>query len=141
MKQHISPSQLQELTEEQQERLREWWKPSWGADLFTCVNESVAPYGEIQNLTYFFDEYEDKLVDGSMVFLKKECLPLLSIGQMIELLEANYNEISTGYNDSGCYWTVYVGPRGTGVMIQNFGKEYRHDWLADALWQAVKEAL
>jgi hypothetical protein len=30
MKQHISAEDLQELTQEQKDRLREWWKPEIG---------------------------------------------------------------------------------------------------------------
>ena len=58
MKQRITVDQLQELTEEQKQRLRGWWKPEEG------------------DLVYnkFFNEF------------KQEELPLLDIGQMIELL-------------------------------------------------------
>ena len=30
MRQHITPAQLQELSEEQKERLRSWWRPEKG---------------------------------------------------------------------------------------------------------------
>ena len=71
-------------------------------------------------------------------------LPLMSIAQCIELLNNKTNEMAMGYNNSGCFWRVVIGPNGTGAMIEGFGKEfadYDSGELIDALWQAVKEVL
>ena len=74
MKERISEEQLQELSPEQQEKLREWWEPK-EYDVFIAQ-----PYGTECILIW-------RLVDQS-AFKKlwNELLPLLSIGQMIGML-------------------------------------------------------
>lgn len=64
MKQHITPEQLNELSEKGRERLRKWWKP------------------DFDTITYY-DAKTDKKVKSEPL---TEHLPLLSIGQMIEFL-------------------------------------------------------
>lgn len=66
MKQHISVEQLQQLTEEQQQRLRELWKPK---------RFDVSYDGENARSLNFGDYNANKTES-----------PLLNIGQMIELL-------------------------------------------------------
>jgi len=65
LKQRISVERLQELSSEQRERLREWWKPQdedW----------------------YIYDGGIYSVIEYPKV--EKGSLPLLSIGQCIELL-------------------------------------------------------
>lgn len=47
----------------------------------------------------------------------------MTLAEKIERLEQYGNEIAFGYNDSGCFWHLHYGPRGTGNMLQGFGKE------------------
>ena len=108
MKQHITPEQLQELTPEQQERLREWWTPGEGDRITT---------GESVRLV-IREAHGIRVYDTCGVAINiNNCLPLLSIGQMFELL---FDRCPRVYG-----WTYYNDDRD----------------LADKLWQAVKEAL
>lgn len=103
MRQHVTPEQLAELTPEQQEKLREWWRPEDGD---------------------WFADYEK----DECVVLKDEvvswhcpdnnCLPLLSIGQCIELLGID---------------KVFRICQGSILAATYDGRE-----LIDALWDIVK---
>ena len=73
MKQHISPEQLEELSEKGNKKLRKWWKPK-ESDLYSACLEGVVC--EICDEVYGIEKAE-----------YKKCDPLLSIGQMIEFLE------------------------------------------------------
>jgi hypothetical protein len=111
MKQRISIEQLQELTEEQQHRLREWWKPEFGDMLV------MPPHTTIEVI----DEELFKILQRVKLDYNP-ALPLLSIGQLIELLNGLDldGETEQSIND--------------GIMWIN-------DNLCDALWSAVKKVL
>lgn len=66
MKQRISVEQLQELTAEQRQRLREWWK------------------SEVLDIVYDRQLGTKALVCTEYAI---DCLPLLNIGQMLALLQ------------------------------------------------------
>lgn len=109
MKQHITVEQLKELTEEQKQRLKDWWKPGAG-DFYVVWDDHVA-------LT----------TKESKEYINKEnCTPLLSIGQMIELLHkkdaVNHHFIQAYHN----MWRVNT---------------HENIELCDALWEAVKALL
>ena len=124
MKQRISAEDLAELTPEQQERLREWWRPEVGDYIVHDTQGIGCLFGDVD------------------IMDKTHMLPRLSIGQCIELLKDKTNEQSFGYNDSGCFWTVNVGNRGVGNMIEGCaGKQFSTAELIDALWQTVKGVL
>lgn len=130
MKQHITIEQLNELTIEQKERLREWWKP---ADEDWYTNGETA---------YAVIEYP-KIDDN--------CLPLLSIGQCIELLQSKdkngdywlIGKIELRPYNNGkpipgtVSWVIHLIQQGA-LEIKVFDKCYSKE-LIDALWQAVKE--
>lgn len=74
------------------------------------------------------------------IYSKRDCMPLLNIGQMLGILNRceygkgnfyiNYKKDSNGY--------------GVGRDIEEFidyGTDYNEEELCDALWKAVKEAL
>lgn len=113
MKQRITVEQLNELTEEQKEKLREWWEPADGDVFFRNGRVQVCDEG------YYHD--------------KENCYPLLSTGQMIELL-LSHKEIDFMY-DAGF---SYI--KDTDIELawngMNNGAE-----LCDALWEAVKATL
>lgn len=90
MKQRITAEQLNKLSPEQQEKLREWWKPEKG-DYFRW-NNSVANYSglvkEYRNNKVV--DYEDPTIDDYIEYDewdKGQCLPLLNIGQCIQIIK------------------------------------------------------
>jgi hypothetical protein len=123
MKQRITIEQLNELTDEQKKRLREWWKPQEGDFIISDKDSRIRIIGKPNNnsATQFFPRalngYECDII------ILKTCLPLLSIGQMIELTEST-NIIK--YNG--------------GWALDDDAVEF-HDELCDALWEAVKQIL
>lgn len=122
MKQHISPEQLNELSENGTEKLRKWWKPDRGDWVYCEINEHEADiYGEPEE---DFSCSIDAIMHDSQG--KKNHLPLLSIGQMIEFL-SDYGAVNIRY--VGKNWKVV------------HWKTYELSELCDALWKAVKEVL
>jgi hypothetical protein len=110
MKRRINPEQLQELTEEQQQRLREWWElTAWDV---IAVYETECTC-RISNV-----------LEETMKTTKNKCLPLLDIGQMIELL-----------NDAEQSSKIFKIMRRVDDCIIDIQE------LCDALWQAVKQVL
>lgn len=69
MKQRISAEDLAELTPEQQERLREWWRPEVGDYIVHDTQGIGCLFGDVD------------------IMDKTHMLPRLSIGQCIELLK------------------------------------------------------
>jgi hypothetical protein len=130
MKQRITVDDLQQLTDEQKQRLKEWWKPGFGVVFCLMDNDKK--------------DVPEQAMDGSWLIVfggnKINALPLLNCGQMIELLENN--EISIG--GSQFYDKekdkVYNG-YSVRAWFDNNVIEYRAIELADALWQAVKQVL
>lgn len=132
MKQRITPEQLRELTPEQQEMLREWWKPR---ELDVCVGSddfifSVGMVREKHTIKGKRDLWFWPAEEGSAPLTKADCLPLLSIGQMIELI----------YVKSDMNWRSIgnIISEGWGYALDNANKERE---LADTLWQMVKAKL
>lgn len=130
MKQRITIEQLNELSEEQKERLRDWWKPE-PCDVYSYQNKTRdvvatsyrSDHGiQILHLTIGTGVYSDPWRD---IHYKARCLPLLSIGQMIELLAdmSNSNMSLTLYDVYGDIET------------------YKINELCDSLWDEVKLVL
>jgi len=129
MKQIITKEQLQELAPEQQNKLRDYWMPQ--------------PYDQVAYTYKYKDEWvtskitikglyngnptkveEVSCFDGEYVFLKSQCLPLLNIGQMFEiLLGCNCIDCAKRMLDERTHNKIY-------------GME-----LCDALWILIKEYL
>src|SRR5947209_5908467 len=77
MKQHLSKEQLLSLSEEQRQKLREWWRPSKG-DLYAyLVDEDTTPYVVTGDHERFDENYSQE----------NDLVPLLSLGQCIAFLE------------------------------------------------------
>ena len=126
MKQRITPEQLQELTSEQQEALRKWWKPEeW--ELIYVTNKGLNTFGQAMRITGInpaCDSLPMRLyVDVGGWCLKSEVLPLLSIGQCIELLLDKEYQVS---------W---------GEVLEDISYREGDRELVDVLWIAVKELL
>ncbi len=144
MRQHITVEQLWELTPEQQERLREWWEPKKGDwHYYIKINHTdIISSGFKLDIELYTNHKEDYL-------------PLLSIGQCIELLHGRTlnGEIGLYWSDKFSEWNVFIGGRldpkkEYSSYRLNPNKEYDgspssvlENELIDALWQAVKEVL
>lgn len=113
MKQHITAKQLNELSGEGKEKLREWWKPQEGDWL---VNKAIHPKSGKKHEIELCMSSPTAFVWKPMI---NKALPLLSIGQMIEFLD--------GYSKKA--W---------GFMINH---PWQTSTLCDELWKAVKEIL
>lgn len=129
MKQNIAISQLKELTPEQQIRLRDLWKPKqYDLVAYTCEyhkgleTDKVIIKGLYDNDPTKVEEVSD--MEGEYVFPKENCLPILNIGQMFEIL-------------LGCS-CIDCTKRMLNENTQN--KIYGID-LCDALWKLTKEYL
>jgi hypothetical protein len=138
MKQHITIEQLKELSEKGKERLRKWWEPKkydlivthsdyLGKDGFQ-IGFFVSDYGYLNSGYRIDGEYTNGYRE------KNDCLPLLSIGQMIEFLEEHefYNFLSI--EKTGTNWTVWIEE--ADLTRDKVGR-YQSE-LCDALWEAVK---
>jgi len=133
MRQYITPAQLQELTDEQKERLRDWWEVREGdrffaKDLWEDIAGESGP-GCVESF------------DCEGLSCKKEnCLPLLSVGQCIELLEEkDPGSWSICCSKSGGRYITSSNLYAPKYYIADGGKDFEE--IIDALWQAVKEVL
>lgn len=132
MKQHITSSQLNELSDKGKEKLRKWWKPALH-DFIVSEWKGNKIASLIQNLDYSFEaELIAIQTYGFKDIEKKYSLPLLSIGQMIEFLQRGEGE---GKFKDG--W--YLQYRLFGWVIND--REGNEKELADSLWEACKEVL
>lgn len=135
MKQHLELADLDKLTPEGKERLRKWWTPSKGDHIvqdvtrygkrevdeyLVCQAEKLGPYWTIA-IDFEYDTVS-----------KKDCLPLLSIGQLIEFIMEYANNIEIIMDDSDLTWHVRVGDDSYGSPDIEF---------IDALWDAALEIL
>ena len=111
----------------------------WGINEVEAQEENSAQEDIDKEEEYGEDDfsYEYERPD---IYNKRDCMPLLNIGQMLGILNRceygkgnfyiNYKKDSNGY--------------GVGRDIEEFidyGTDYTEEELCDALWKAVKEAL
>ena len=121
MKQRIEAIQLNELSDAQKQRLRELWETQIG-DWY--IVGSNGPF---------------VVIDAVIVKSWDKSLPLLSIGQMIEMLSEILLDISIvpkSLLTDKKLWSITITFRKTTFM-----KSFEEIELCDALWQAVKEIL
>ena len=127
MKQHITPKQLNELSEKGKKRLRKWWKPIDGDLYARFSNNMIWPM----------------LAHGVAKLKKENNLPLLSIGQMIEFLIVK-NPLAVILIDGDLY--TEVAPNGAAIddgLITDDDSEkiFKKENTCNALWEAVKDVL
>lgn len=142
IKQRIYMEQLTELQNEQKERIREWWygSPPRVSDVYAVLvkyDDGVRYEGPHVNI-------------GSRDFLTDyhtgEAIPLLSIGQMIEIIESHYAGRIGSYNknENGRLWTTYFIDIITGESSYKSETLYagrdRQEY-ADVLWAILKKIL
>jgi len=118
LEERIKPEQLRDLTSDQKSSLRDKWTPG--------TYDVVWNEWEENTMVVKFDFVSRKLIDmetsmcemGEQLYDKKEFLPLLSIGQMIEILSIEDREI-----------------------MENIVKNSEFKEYCDKLWEAVKVIL
>lgn len=127
MKQRITVEQLNELTEEQKTKLREWWIPQDG-DFFARRRYHVPDDSPMDECFIGGLEFADS--GGVDTFQAKDSdIPLLSIGQMIELLDNEDSlEIIKYSSDTWC------------VVVPDLDDSWS-EVVCDALWKTVKYTL
>jgi hypothetical protein len=99
MRQRITIEELNELTDEQKVRLKEWWKPHFG-DFFIWFGQSDQ---EDIVLGHEYTHEKCARINSLQEGLRLEfndCLPLLSIGQCIEILQSS----NTDWTPNGSDW-------------------------------------
>lgn len=119
MKQNITIEQLGELTADQKDKLQNWWDTS-----------QVEGYHHI---------IADIMPGGSIRFL-----PLLSIGQCIELLggQTGQSIYNIHYANAGWGLQIYEGPNPLPDNWRDYiSIKMYHKELIDALWDAIKKSL
>lgn len=122
MKQHITPEQLNELSEKGKERLRKLREPRNGDKMANYKNSKVGMIG----VSYWLSPKRLKT--------HKCFLPLLSIGQMIEFLDEHTD---TDKYKTGKPWLDLIN-----IKFNMFSEHYnKDDELVDYLWESVKDIL
>jgi hypothetical protein len=118
MKQHITIDDLNQLTDKQKEKLREWWKPRAGDKLDS--GGIVSADAELPVVGIWVDDMWSR---------DNKSFPLLSIGQMISFLYSHDYQFNINFDPN-----IYEEAKGI-----EFNYEYVN--LCDALWEAVKYIL
>lgn len=119
MKQRITVDQLQQLTPEQQVKLKEWWMPKFG-DLFIFegyCDENLFDAEDAVNINFFNTK------------IKPYGLPLLSIGHCLGLLEAYAPKLELDHETLGL-WNLEI-------WIENERRIFKEKDPVDALFGAV----
>lgn len=144
MKQRISAEDLKQLTPSQQEKLRTWWKPKDG-DWFYGTYHGHREVGEWILSPYCVDSgyYGASLDPEEEAWPNEDTLPLLSIGQCLQILEETiqkhlYDDLwahteHSPIKSGGWEWKWYCGHG-------DYSQYCSHE-LIDALWEAVKSIL
>lgn len=134
MRQNITQDDLRELTPEEQQALRSLWKPSMGdlamyedGHLFVVCNDIDDPWP-----TSLLETMERATF---RTYTFERCLPLLSIGQMVEIL-ADKQEVYLHIHKD---WKSAVFSNGRDV--DDYTPDSQAPELCDALWAAVKGLL
>ena len=170
MKLRIDTAQLNELSDAQKQRLRELWDPQYGDAIFVPAGtrfgdwfgkwkdelsdeDSVCYIGNVEGIgeesevskepCLLLPEYAN---DSYLEIMIKDCLPLVSVGQMIEILKEydRYNRlprITHNYDSGNNYIDVEFYGKDRFISTENLINNNECNELCDALWQAVKEIL
>ena len=92
----------------------------------------------------FIDEFDDEdfefIYERPTTFSKKDCLPLLSITQMIEIYERrNYKDANFYILAASDEKSCEIG--NNNVSLDNYGVEYETAEFCDVLWENLKTLL
>ncbi|MBU5673233.1 hypothetical protein [Paenibacillus brevis] len=137
MKQRIAVEQLKELTGLQQEKLRELYSPKEGDWFYRSTDGEINFYGGVM----YHDDSGVELFEP-----EKIDLPLLSIGQMIEIIESHYGGRLGSWNkqDNGQLLSTYFVDVISGSLSHRSETLYTgrgHQEFSDALWAMIKKIL
>ncbi|SPF36884.1 conserved hypothetical protein [Candidatus Desulfosporosinus infrequens] len=130
MKQRIIVAQLKELTPGKQNKLRELWKTDAFTNGFGDWYLKISPRFEDEEKIWLGGKKPDMEQE---IPNKVDDLPLLSIGQCVELLNENHDYFymcSDGEVHIGSLTSYYED-----------GPDYKGEELIDVLWEAVKPLL
>jgi len=128
MKQHATPNQADSLSNKGKKELLKWWKPrDW--DLVDGKNGFIGTWGEyLAEKREALPGYERNSFlppkSWDLSVFKMECIPLLSIGQMIEILGNDYIHELHDFDD-----------------INDLCDYTKAKDVCDSLWYEVKEKL
>lgn len=64
-------------------------------------------------------------------YSKEERYSAPGVYELLAAVDRLGNEMAVGWNDSGCFWHVRVGGRGTGNMMDGFGERFEGFDLED----------
>lgn len=131
MKQHIIEEQLNEFTDEQKDKLQEWWKPGHGDFYIEPCTECSWHRGKEEWHLRMMGEWTN---EGEGAEPSDRALPLLSIGQCFELIT----------NKTGSHYKYTCTPKGAEVCIWTWSKHpfcIKKEDLIDALFEVVKAVL
>lgn len=129
LRQHITPQDLDQLTDLGKQKLREWWKPTPG-DFFS----GSWPYEHKKLVGEDSDGYGSELMQ--VIENKDNYLPLLSIGQMIQFLDEHGNFGMSKCETQDPAVGVWELDSNDEWIVEAQNKE-----LCDALWSACVEVL
>jgi len=135
VKQRLTPDDVLQLSPEQQEKLRVWWKVHKEEGDWYAFIEDGEFYTEIVGHCDGYRNCECQVNDGEDPSCrpKENSLPLLSIGQLLQLLETYTPKI-----EKGRHWMMEIV---TGKLPNYNFPKYQNKELVDCLFQAVKEIL
>lgn len=95
---------------------------------------------EVDFIVEFDDEDFEFIYERPTTFSKKDCLPLLSITQMIEIFERrNYKDANFYILAASDEKSCEIG--NNNVSLDNYGVEYETAELCDVLWENLKTLL
>lgn len=138
MKIRLYKEDILSLTDEQTDKLMELWEPKiYDVVLIKEIINDDAEYwessvadrsinGNLLTLSEIDESYGDTLVEVHT----KDCLPLLSIGDLMEILDSNEESIFTMNKFHDSIYQVSIN-----------GKSYYGDNKCNALFEALKEVL
>lgn len=128
MKQRITVQQLNELTDEQKDRLRNLWAPEKGDFIYSPEEHKERLIREVLSKECF--------VSASEEYVEGRALTLLSIGQCIDLLKKRWTDRVNIDESLGKYRvrTFKAVVRDHASLEERI---YESAELIDALWEAV----
>lgn len=137
VRQRITVEQLQSLSPDQQEKLREWWKKNLQyGDVFICEGMTLVvtgPNGSRYVLACGIDNSEAECD----FYHLENCLPLLNIGQMLQLIQDNDRNIRYDPDEENSIQVYKDGVWGR----KSFYVSLLNNDICNELWEAVKEIL
>jgi hypothetical protein len=123
MKQRITVKQLNELSEEHYEKIHQWRKPQVG-DFYVWHRQGTKTTDEERLSTSNVGPWDDP--EANLI-----AVPLLSIGQMIEIIQDKKPLLKGISKNRFDKWFINIDTAMLGYK----------DELCDALWEATKQLL